>query len=1079
MKTNKVLKRMLTVLLSAAVFICSTPAIALAVEPEAEGALLADAVVEETVSENSIVEEASSLGSVLEDIVSEDTASAGFALEENNSESFIPEDITVSDKIDDNITPDQALKPGDSVTILYRMWDEKEGYTTVPKGYTLIDDGYNIYKSTVPITETAQGATITLLPPPDIPPDDSGLGQVFCGWASPQGGFSWIEGSVIPLSMLPIDEWSSEYTFTFVSGRHLYALYYDLDGGTFDDEAIKRGVYRSNRPDYFRQGEVSYYKDNLFHWTGKEHIIPPAGAEFLGWSVDGVNIIEDLDWYDWEANGNKVYLKAIYNNSTPQPTNHNLTLTGLTGIDQSSINTLKSQGFTVNGDTAKLVFNNTMSKFYLPAVNKPGSSFLGWYETGKSPSTASPYVEFDPATSYDISYTASFQEDVSISLRSSLTLYEGQSFSLSATVRPENVVQTVTWTNSDSNVASLTGSMVKAIKAGTCKITATSVADPSKTAVCKVTVLKSEVTETDEYGNPIDPGSYAMDENGQMNIWIAGLDKDGYHYTGYAIKPEIHVYNGKELLREGVDYTLSYKNNTKVSTRVTKASSKPQISIKMKGQYAGSETAYFEIVPTSVEDLEAKDAKINVSYDKKKHQIKPTLTYQGKDLKAGNSDLVFKWFEADASGNATDTESACIDPGLYAVKVYAGSSGNFTSSAAGYQIATITVQGDHGKIPMSNVKLNKFKTKMTYNGGVAVEQTDATLSCKLGKTTKTLVLGEDYTVSYKNNYDIGTATAIYEATESGEFVDIITKDFSITGKYTLDDSTGGNAIVTLEDDSFEFTNAAIKPDVTVQAKMVNNDGVEEVRTLVQGKDYTVSYKNNKSVADATVAKAPQVIVKGKGSYTFKQSGAIKHFSITKPELSSQVVTIPDKPYNKKPNAYKSVKILITDRNYNDLKLKAGKDYTVEYVTPGGTDTPVAGQTVEVVITATETSSYTGSVTGSYRITEPKDGDITKAKAIVNPDSKGKTKPCAYTGDAIEPGQTDQPGLILTSGSGKKLKTLTEGVDYEIVGYYNNILPSKKAIILVRGIGEYKGIKAFKFTITARPVASHWGGVFGW
>lgn len=244
MKTNKVLKRMLTVLLSAAVFICSTPAIASAVEPEAEGALLADAVVEETVSENSIVEEASSLDSVLEDIVSEDTASAGFALKENNPESFIPEDITVSDKIDDNITPDQALKPGDSVTILYKMWDEKEGYTTVPEGYTLIvDDWCNVYKSTVPITETAQGATITLLPPPDIPPDSTGWeeGRPFCGWASPQGGFSWIEGSVIPLSMLPIDEWSSEYTFTFVSGWHQYALYYDLDGGTFDDEAIKRG----------------------------------------------------------------------------------------------------------------------------------------------------------------------------------------------------------------------------------------------------------------------------------------------------------------------------------------------------------------------------------------------------------------------------------------------------------------------------------------------------------------------------------------------------------------------------------------------------------------------------------------------------------------------------------------------------------------------------------------------------------------------------------------------------------------------------------------------------------------------
>ncbi|MBR3135142.1 Ig domain-containing protein [Candidatus Saccharibacteria bacterium] len=1087
MKTNKVLKRMLTVLLSAAVFICSTPAIALAVEPEAEGALLADAVVEETVSENSIVEEASSLGSVLEDIVSEDTASAGFALEENNSESFIPEDITVSDKIDDNITPDQALKPGDSVTILYRMWDEKEGYTTVPKGYTLIDDGYNIYKSTVPITETAQGATITLLPPPDIPPDDSGLGQVFCGWASPQGGFSWIEGSVIPLSMLPIDEWSSEYTFTFVSGRHLYALYYDLDGGTFDDEAIKRGVYRSNRPDYFRQGEVSYYKDNLFHWTGKEHIIPPAGAEFLGWSVDGVNIIKDLDWYDWAANGNKVYLKAIYSNSTPQPITHTLTLSGLTDIDQDSLNALQAQGFTVKGDTAAKTFTSTDSKFYLPALSKPGSSFLGWYETGKSPSMASPYVEFDPATSYDISYTASFQEDVSISLRSSLTLYEGQSFGLSATVRPENAVQTVTWANSDSEVVSLTSNTVKARKAGTCNITATSVADPSKTAVCKVTVLKSEVTETDEHGNPIDPGSHAYDEEtGEMNIWVAGIDKDGYHYTGKATKPEMHVYNGGKLLREGTDYTLSYKNNTKVSTDVTSDKKKPQVTIKMKGQYSGSKTVYFDILPTPLSELTATEPNLDVTYQlKKKNQIKPVLEYKGTKIKYSKKDFSFKWFETDSWGNATDVESTCIDPGSYAVKVYAGSSGNFTADSSGLQVAKVNVLG---KIPISAVKVNGFKSKVPYNNGVAIEQPEMTLTYKSGKILRTLILGEDYTVSYDNNHNIGTATVTYEGMKNssgnytGDFAGKITKKYQITGKYALDSS---NTKVTLADDSYEFQNAAIKPDVTVTVTATDDNGNPENRTLVNGKDYTVTYKNNKAVAakDAVNSNgkdiAPQVIIKGKGRYATDKQGMVERFNITKTDLSSLVLTISDKPYSKKAGGYKSTKILFTDCNYRDLKLKAGKDYTIDYTTSDGSETPAPGEIVYVAINAKEGSSYTGNITGEYRITGSMYTDISKAKVVVNPNSKGKTTACAYTGSKVEPGQTDQPGLILTVGSGKSLKTLKQGVDYEILSYHNNIDPSKKATILIRGLGDYRGVRAIKFTISARPVASHWGGVFGW
>ena len=106
-------------------------------------------------------------------------------------------------------------------------------------------------------------------------------------------------------------------------------------------------------------------------------------------------------------------------------------------------------------------------------------------------------------------------------------------------------------------------------------------------------------------------------------------------------------------------------------------------------------------------------------------------------------------------------------------------------------------------------------------------------------------------------------------------------------------------------------------------------------------------------------------------------------------------------------------------------------------------------------------------------------DIGKAKVVVNPNSKGKTTACAYTGSKIEPGQADQPNLRLTIGSGKKLKVLNPGVDYEIVSYHNNIDPGKKATIIVRGLGDYRGVRAIKFTISARPVASHWGGVFGW
>ena len=44
-------------------------------------------------------------------------------------------------------------------------------------------------------------------------------------------------------------------------------------------------------------------------------------------------------------------------------------------------------------------------------------------------------------------------------------------------------------------------------------------------------------------------------------IWMAGLQADGYTYTGKAVTPSFMVYDGRKLLTEKKDYTVSYKNN--------------------------------------------------------------------------------------------------------------------------------------------------------------------------------------------------------------------------------------------------------------------------------------------------------------------------------------------------------------------------------------------------------------------------------------------------------------------------------------------------------------------------------------
>lgn len=76
--------------------------------------------------------------------------------------------------------------------------------------------------------------------------------------------------------------------------------------------------------------------------------------------------------------------------------------------------------------------------------------------------------------------------------RSSMTLTKGQSGTLSVTVSPSNATnKSVSWTSSNSQVATVSNGTVKAVGAGTATITARAADGSGKTASCAVTVKES------------------------------------------------------------------------------------------------------------------------------------------------------------------------------------------------------------------------------------------------------------------------------------------------------------------------------------------------------------------------------------------------------------------------------------------------------------------------------------------------------------------------------------------------------------------------------------------------------------
>lgn len=121
----------------------------------------------------------------------------------------------------------------------------------------------------------------------------------------------------------------------------------------------------------------------------------------------------------------------------------------------------------------------------------------------------------------------------------------------------------------------------------------------------------SEMCKIMSYSN----GKFTCDKTGDKArkvIWLATIKSstDSVKYTGKEIKPRVTVtYKGIKL-REGVDYTLTYKNNKEVG--------KAKIYVKGIGNFRDSETLKFKIKlgKTAITKKKATKKKISISYKK-------------------------------------------------------------------------------------------------------------------------------------------------------------------------------------------------------------------------------------------------------------------------------------------------------------------------------------------------------------------------------------------------------------------------------------------------------------------------------
>lgn len=566
------------------------------------------------------------------------------------------------------------------------------------------------------------------------------------------------------------------------------------------------------------------------------------------------------------------------------------------------------------------------------------------------------------------------------------------------------------------------------------------------------------------------------------------LGTSNYVYDGTAKQPEVRQVSIGSVVIPSTDYTVGYSYNTDAGTAtvtISPKTSNPNLS--------GSASTTFTIGPKPVSDLTITLSATTFTYNGSEQ--KPTVT-----VKDGSTTLI----ENTHYTLTYSTGSTVV--GSYFVTITG--TGNYTGEIVKTYVINYGTSDADFSVTVSGT--------YTYNGS-AHEPVGTAVVVKKGETT--LTQGTDYTLSYTNNINAGTATVT--ATGKGNY------QFIQTGTFTIQPKEITAGMAALNSSSFVYNGALQKPTVTI------TDGT---KTLVEGTDYTLVNNGGTNVASYNAT------ITGIGNYKTGEGGLAKAYSITALSLTDAVVTLdPLQSYvydgtEKRPGVQqvKVGNVVVPAADYavtyprdntstSTTNVNAGTNTAEVYINPSATGNLSVSKTKNFSITkkplssemitlsSTETdwqsnsfvynqtlrkptvtvsdiptgltssiiaaSDYTinnegGTAVGVYYVTVTAttegnySGTIKVPYSIVSDNSETDVDVAldaddnlTYTGNPITRRITVTKG---TTG-------LTEGTDYEVI--YNNNTNVGQATITILGKGNYHFVKYVNFNIAARPMTT--------
>lgn len=373
-------------------------------------------------------------------------------------------------------------------------------------------------------------------------------------------------------------------------------------------------------------------------------------------------------------------------------------------------------------------------------------------------------------------------------------------------------------------------------------------------------------------------------------IRSVSVDKTSFDYSGYDQRPNLTVIDSDGALVPANGYRVEWPADTKNNGR-------KEFKVIGIGAYAGEVSGSYTILK---KDLSKCDISLSgTSFAYTGYAIKPAVAVKDSycTLREG-TDYTLVYSSNIAKGTASVTVTA-------------------KDNYSGVKILNFYI----GTSPLQRCSISLDKTSYNYTG-YEIKPT-----VKVTDGTKT-VTASNYVVTYRNNTATGTATAV--VTGKNDFYGVVELPFAIVGK------TIENCTITVTPTSYTADGYEKRPSVTVK------DGY---KSLTEGKDYSVTYADNK------IAGTASVIITGKGGY----SGTVtKYFTIVG---LKQTLTLEKSSYIKYPtsNAF----VIPTPKATGDGTgfSYVSSDPSVVTVSANGVVTPIGPGEATITVTTIGVKRY--------------------------------------------------------------------------------------------------------------------------